>query len=241
MTGPVIAPFAVVALLVAPLVLSAPRPAVAATSQAAQGAVEQELLALDKKVDDAARRRDVTALEDLLTDDFKQVTPTGVRTKAEALKVLAAQATAAPPPPPALEPTYTVQVYGDTALITHITKQTDPHDPAPGFGVMHMFVRQQGRWKMAGSSSTPAQPSAERSINSAGYALMADGKVKEAIELFKMNVQLYPQSWNVYDSLGEAYANAGETALAVQNYEKSLQLNPKNDTGKAALAKLKAK
>ena len=70
---------------------------------------------------------------------------------------------------------------------------------------------------------------------------MADGKLKEAIELFKINVQLYPQSWNVYDSLGEAYANSGDTALAVQNYEKSVQLNPNNDTGKAALAKLKGK
>ena len=70
---------------------------------------------------------------------------------------------------------------------------------------------------------------------------MADGKLKEAIELFKMNVQLYPESWNVYDSLGEAYATAGETALAIQNYEKSLQLNPKNETGRAALAKLKGK
>ena len=94
---------------------------------------------------------------------------------------------------------------------------------------------------MAGSSFAPAQLSPERSLNSAGYTLMADGKLKEAIELFKMNVQLYPQSWNVYDSLGEAYANAGETALAIQNYEKSLQLNPKNEAGTAALAKLKGK
>lgn len=43
----------------------------------------------------------------------------------------------------------------------------------------------------------------------------------------------------MYDSLGEAYAAAGRKDLAIQNYEKSLQLNPKNDTGKAALEKLK--
>jgi Flp pilus assembly protein TadD len=52
-------------------------------------------------------------------------------------------------------------------------------------------------------------------------------------------VRLFPASWNVYDSLGEAYAAAGRKDLAIQNYEKSLQLNPKNDTGKAALEKLK--
>jgi tetratricopeptide (TPR) repeat protein len=85
------------------------------------------------------------------------------------------------------------------------------------------------------------QPTTEQSINRAGYELMESGKVRDTIELFKMNVGLYPGSWNTYDSLGEAYAKAGDTALAIQNYEKSLQLNPKNETGIAALAKLKKK
>lgn len=227
-----------VALLVAPV---APMPTFAAASQAAQGAVEQELIALDKKIEDARRRGDVSTVGDLLTDDFRQVIPAGVRSKAESLKALAEAANAPPPPDAPVEPTYTVQMYGDTALMIHTTKQADPHNPAPGVGVMHLFVRQQERWKMAASSSAPAQPSPEQSINSAGYGLMAQGKLKEAIELLKMNVQLYAESWNVYDSLGEAYANAGETALAIQNYEKSMQLNPKNEAGKAALAKLKGK
>lgn len=238
MTRTVIAVFAV-ALLVA--LLATPRPASAAASQAAQGAVEKELIALDKKIEDAIRTRDASTVGNLLTDDFRQVVPAGVRTKAELLKVIATPPTNPAPPPPPLEPTYTVHVYGDTAVMTHVTKQTDAHNPAPGGGALHVFVRQQGAWKMAGSGSAPAQLSSERSINAAGYALMADGKLKEAIELFKINVQLYPQSWNVYDSLGEAYASSGDTALAVQNYEKSVQLNPNNDTGKAALAKLKGK
>ncbi|MEO5741462.1 MAG: DUF4440 domain-containing protein [Vicinamibacterales bacterium] len=225
-----------VALLVSPL---APVTALAA-SQAPQGGVEQELIALDKKIEDARRKGDAATVGDLLTDDFRQVIPAGVRSKAESLKALTAVANAPPPAAP-LEPTYTVQVYGDTALMIHVTKQPDAHNPAPGAGVMHLFVRQQGRWKMAASSTSPAQPSPEQSINSAGYGLMAEGKAKEAIELFKMNVQVYPESWNVYDSLGEAYATAGETALAIQNYEKSMQLNPENEAGKAALAKLKGK
>ena len=238
MTGPVIAA-SVVALLVAPL--ATPRLAFAAASQAAQGAVEKELIALDKKIEDAIRTRDASAVGNLLTDDFRQVVPAAVRTKAELLKFIATPPSNPAPPPPPLDPTYTVHVYGDTAVMTHVTKQTDPHDPAPGGGAMHVFVRQQGGWKMAGTSAAPAPLSSERSINAAGYALMADKKLKEAIELFKINVQIYPESWNVYDSLGEAYANAGDTALAIQNYEKSVQLNPKNDTGKAALAKLKGK
>ena len=57
--------------------------------------------------------------------------------------------------------------------------------------------------------------------------------------MFKVNVHLYPQSWNAYDSLGEAYAAAGQKDLAIHNYERSLSLNPKNEAGTAALAKLR--
>jgi tetratricopeptide (TPR) repeat protein len=115
------------------------------------------------------------------------------------------------------------------------------HDIDPGNAVMHVFLKQQGRWKMAGWSTVQGQPTTEQSINSAGYGLMEDGKLQEAIELLKTNVRLFPDSWNTYDSLGEAYAKAGDTALAIQNYEKSLQLNPKNELGKAALEKLRGK
>ena len=50
----------------------------------------------------------------------------------------------------------------------------------------------------------------EASFNSLGYRLMGKGKNKEAIEIFKLNVEAYPESWNVYDSLGEAYMNDGQ-------------------------------
>jgi cytochrome c-type biogenesis protein CcmH/NrfG len=50
---------------------------------------------------------------------------------------------------------------------------------------------------------------------------------------------MYPNSWNPYDSLGEAYATAGNKSLAIFNYEKSIKLNPKNDSGKNILAQLK--
>ncbi len=76
-------------------------------------------------------------------------------------------------------------------------------------------------------------------LNTFGYELLQEKKIKEAIEVFKLNVELYPKSWNVYDSLGEGYMNAGEKELAIKNYEKSIELNPKNDNGKAILEKLK--
>jgi tetratricopeptide (TPR) repeat protein len=80
----------------------------------------------------------------------------------------------------------------------------------------------------------------EQEINSLGYEYLQSNKLKEAIEVFKLNVEAFPQSFNVYDSLGEAYAAAGEKELAVKNYEKSLELNPKSQSGIDALKKLKA-
>jgi 3-oxoadipate enol-lactonase len=68
----------------------------------------------------------------------------------------------------------------------------------------------------------------EKRLNQAGYGYLQAGKVKEAIELFKLNVLAYPDSWNSYDSLAEAYMADGDKAMAISYYEKSLQLNPGN-------------
>jgi len=78
-------------------------------------------------------------------------------------------------------------------------------------------------------------------INSAGYRLMGQNKLTDAIRVFQLNVELYPKSWNVYDSLGEAYMNHGDKDLAIQNYQKSLELNPKNRGAVQALGKLNSK
>jgi len=64
-------------------------------------------------------------------------------------------------------------------------------------------------------------------------------KLADAIRIFQLNVELYPKSWHVYESLGEAYMNHGDKKLAIQSYEKSLELNPQNTNGAATLQKLK--
>jgi len=79
----------------------------------------------------------------------------------------------------------------------------------------------------------------EGTLNGLGYRLLYGGKEGDSIEVFKKNVGLYPQSGNVYDSLGEAYAKTGQKDLAIQNYEKSLQLDPKNNNAVEQLKKLK--
>ena len=80
----------------------------------------------------------------------------------------------------------------------------------------------------------------ENEVNSWGYWLiLAYGKIKEAIEVFKLNVELYPESANVYDSLGETYMRNGDKELAIENYQKSVELNPQNTNAIAMLKKLK--
>lgn len=81
----------------------------------------------------------------------------------------------------------------------------------------------------------------EARINGLGYGFLRAKKLPEAIAYFKLNVELYPNSYNVYDSLGEAYLANGDKELAIANYKKSLELNPKNTNATEALKKLNTK
>jgi len=79
----------------------------------------------------------------------------------------------------------------------------------------------------------------ENRMNGLGYQYLQSGNIDDAIEIFKLNVLAYPNSWNVYDSLAEAYMNKGENALAIENYQKSLDLNPQNTGAIENIKKLK--
>jgi tetratricopeptide (TPR) repeat protein len=80
----------------------------------------------------------------------------------------------------------------------------------------------------------------EEEINTLGYEYLQTKRLKEAIEVFKLNTEAFPESFNAFDSLGEACAAAGEKDLAIKSYETSLRLNPKSQSGIDALKKLKA-
>lgn len=80
----------------------------------------------------------------------------------------------------------------------------------------------------------------ERSINSIGYQLLGSKQTAQAIRIFQLNVELFPQSSNVYDSLGEAYLDNGDKELAIQNYRRSLDLDPKNSNAAEILQKITA-
>jgi CubicO group peptidase (beta-lactamase class C family) len=90
----------------------------------------------------------------------------------------------------------------------------------------------------------------EDEMNSLGYDFMGgnnnpnpyhfpeEHKYSEAVETLKLNMQLFPNSWNVYDSYGEALLNTGEKEEAIKMYKKSIELNPKNEAGKKILEQL---
>jgi CubicO group peptidase (beta-lactamase class C family) len=79
----------------------------------------------------------------------------------------------------------------------------------------------------------------EESINSVGYRLLRRKRVAEAILVFQANADIHPQSWNVWDSLAEAYAASADKPRAIVLYEKSLALNPKNQNALDQLKKLR--
>ena len=79
----------------------------------------------------------------------------------------------------------------------------------------------------------------EGEINGLGYAFLQQNRVTEAIHMLKLNVELFPESWNVYDSLGEALLLSGDAPGATAMYERSLTLNPDNANATEALGRIR--
>ena len=68
----------------------------------------------------------------------------------------------------------------------------------------------------------------EAQTNMLGYQFMGRGDVDKAIEIFTKNTRDYPESWNVWDSLGEGQANKGLVQEAIANYSKALEMAPED-------------
>lgn len=106
-----------------------------------------------------------------------------------------------------------------------------------------VMIKANGQWKIATYMSTETsqyqKPAGELTLNNAGYFFLGEGKVDEAIQIFELNTKFFPESFNVWDSLAEAYAKAGKKELAIQYYEKSVQINPQSESGKKALEDLR--
>ena len=86
---------------------------------------------------------------------------------------------------------------------------------------------------------TTGQKIPEESMNTTGYVFLRMKRTDDAIAIFQQNTEDYPQSWNVWDSLAEGFANKGDKETAIKYYEKSLELNPANNNATEMIKKLK--
>ena len=120
----------------------------------------------------------------------------------------------------------------------------DPHPKRPVAEALLPIITEKGIESALQSYRTLKQSSdyyvSEAQLNALGYRLLGMKKVGEAIEIFKLNVESYPQSANVYDSLGEAYLTNGDKELAIRNYQRAVELNPQNTNAIEMLKKLRA-
>lgn len=84
------------------------------------------------------------------------------------------------------------------------------------------------RWVMKQPAAKEKYNVIEGEFNSLGYKLRYRGEIKASLDVFKFNSEYFPQSSNVWDSLGEGYIYTGNKEDAVRCYKKSLELDPKN-------------
>lgn len=87
----------------------------------------------------------------------------------------------------------------------------------------------------------PSFALSEVEVNAWGYTLMRAGDAKSSVAILRLNTELHGDSWNAFDSLAEAYAQAGDTPRAVENFRKSLAMNPNNTNAVAWLKQLGAR
>ena len=108
---------------------------------------------------------------------------------------------------------------------------------------LRMQLRKQGFDKATAiyeeaKKKDPAFKPNENDMNDWGYRLLSSGHAIESAAIFKLNVTLYPESWNAYDSYGEALMKTGQKEDAIKMYQRSVELNPQNKGGKKVLDQL---
>ncbi|WP_422083384.1 alpha/beta fold hydrolase [Ulvibacterium sp.] len=79
----------------------------------------------------------------------------------------------------------------------------------------------------------------EQDLNALGYSFLGNEELDKALEVFKVTTILFPDSFNAYDSYGEALLKSNRKAEAIEMYKRSIELNPENENGKKILMQLK--
>jgi CubicO group peptidase (beta-lactamase class C family) len=118
--------------------------------------------------------------------------------------------------------------------------------PRPGAGeAMRALIDARGvdaavaQYRELRRSRPDAYGYGEFQLNAVGYELVQAKRLPDALKVFELNVEMFPNAWNPWDSLAEAHMNLGHREQAIRAYEKSRQLNPKNENAAKILEKLK--
>jgi len=124
-----------------------------------------------------------------------------------------------------------------TALLVPLTahaQQTAPTEEA-----FVRIIRTQGveaateKFRAFKEANPEAQIFPVLALNGLGYEYLRAGETETAIAVFALNVEAYPDEYNPHDSLGEALMVSGDLDQAIASYERSVELNPQNENGKA--------
>jgi tetratricopeptide (TPR) repeat protein len=151
-----------------------------------------------------------------------------------------------PADPSALRITKTdfkIHIRGNIAIVD-LTQRAD-NFPEPFSSDQTILMEKQGKsWKILRQQGVVKSryevndQNIEAALNAQGFNLMQLNKLDDAIKLFILNTQLFPNAWNTWDSLAHAYMQKGEKQIAIGFFKKSLDLNSKNAYAKEMVEKL---
>ncbi|MDV7695568.1 beta-lactamase family protein [Chryseobacterium soli] len=131
-----------------------------------------------------------------------------------------------------------VQVLGDKTIRSSNPLMTDNEKTPLEMILEGHFEKGSEAYRRAKTKDTYHHLLSENYLNGVGYTLLQQKELTKAIDMFRVNSLLYPNSENVFDSLGEAYLEAGEKEKAKQNYQKVLDINPNNTNAARVLKTL---
>ena len=143
---------------------------------------------------------------------------------------------------------YVVRIDGSLAWAEYDERTTTPGDSVPLLArQQRTLVKTGGRWRIlsagsfVGSSYGASRAAIEGRLTGVAADLAAAKQNRDAIQVLELNVRLFPRSSSAHQRLGQAYAAAGDTRLAMRSFERSLAIDPKNEASKTALASLRGK
>lgn len=141
---------------------------------------------------------------------------------------------------------FNIRTSGDMAWVNYHQLVKSANDGSESASrEQRVLLKEDGEWKILSQTTYVTEtfgsgPEVVRNnLNAIAYGLYEEQKLEEAIKVLKLNAQLYPEIWSIYNYLGDIYAELGNKQLAIKNYERSLQLNPRNEDGSKALTALK--